>query len=265
VMNYRWYKMARGAIARRPPLVEPGDFGPYWDSLQQGFDRYFGLAMMNVSSSHDSPRLSTSLANDFPYKAGQGPRGNPDYRADKPGEDTWLRRQLPLLAQQFTWIGAPQIYYGEEIGMWGADDPDCRKPMLWPENGSRVEYTHPDGLEQEPDTIDWKDSHVRQRYEAYQQLIDLRKSNPTFIYGDVDYPDAYNDKLLVYTRYDEQETFLCLFNPSHEIVEEPLIYGYDFVLSSNEFDERQMNGQLSSSGTTYLFEPGDFLILQKSN
>lgn len=23
------------------------------------------------------------------------------------------------------------IYYGAEAGMWGADDPDNRKPMLW--------------------------------------------------------------------------------------------------------------------------------------
>jgi glycosidase len=32
---------------------------------------------------------------------------------------------------KFTYIGAPYIYYGEEVGMWGANDPDCRKPMIW--------------------------------------------------------------------------------------------------------------------------------------
>ena len=30
-----------------------------------------------------------------------------------------------------TYVGAPMIYYGDEVGMWGADDPSCRKPMLW--------------------------------------------------------------------------------------------------------------------------------------
>jgi glycosidase len=27
--------------------------------------------------------------------------------------------------------GAPMIYYGDEVGMYGADDPTNRKPMLW--------------------------------------------------------------------------------------------------------------------------------------
>lgn len=30
-----------------------------------------------------------------------------------------------------TYIGLPMIYYGDEVGMEGATDPHCRKPMLW--------------------------------------------------------------------------------------------------------------------------------------
>ena len=43
-----------------------------------------------------------------------------------PGKNRYL-----LLIHQFTFIGAPQIWNGEESGMWGADDPDCRKPLVW--------------------------------------------------------------------------------------------------------------------------------------
>ena len=32
---------------------------------------------------------------------------------------------------QMTFLGAPMIYYGDEAGMFGADDPTDRKPMLW--------------------------------------------------------------------------------------------------------------------------------------
>ena len=32
---------------------------------------------------------------------------------------------------QMTYIGAPCVYYGDEIGMIGARDPDCRRGMIW--------------------------------------------------------------------------------------------------------------------------------------
>ena len=35
------------------------------------------------------------------------------------------------LAVQMTYIGAPMVYYGDEVGMWGATDPDDRQPMIW--------------------------------------------------------------------------------------------------------------------------------------
>ena len=30
-----------------------------------------------------------------------------------------------------TYVGAPQIYYGDEVGMEGGKDPDCRRPFYW--------------------------------------------------------------------------------------------------------------------------------------
>ena len=36
------------------------------------------------------------------------------------------------LIHQFTTLGAPQIWNGDELGMTGGDDPDCRKPLWWP-------------------------------------------------------------------------------------------------------------------------------------
>ncbi len=34
---------------------------------------------------------------------------------------------------QMAYLGAPMIYYGDEIGMEGGKDPDCRRPMIWDE------------------------------------------------------------------------------------------------------------------------------------
>jgi 1,4-alpha-glucan branching enzyme len=35
------------------------------------------------------------------------------------------------IAVQLTAPGAPMIYYGDEVGMWGGNDPDDRQPMIW--------------------------------------------------------------------------------------------------------------------------------------
>jgi glycosidase len=35
---------------------------------------------------------------------------------------------------QMTYIGAPMVYYGDEVGMTGGKDPGCRGTMIWNEN-----------------------------------------------------------------------------------------------------------------------------------
>jgi hypothetical protein len=39
------------------------------------------------------------------------------------------RRLVQVL--QFTLPGAPNLYYGSEVGMTGGDDPEMRAPMRW--------------------------------------------------------------------------------------------------------------------------------------
>ena len=55
---------------------------------------------------------------------------NRNYNARKPTPDQ-LQKQKLIAAFQVLYTGSPMIYYGDEAGMWGANDPDCRKPMLW--------------------------------------------------------------------------------------------------------------------------------------
>ena len=62
----------------------------------------------NVLDSHDTARLLTETK-----------------------EDKDLMKQV----MAFTYVqpGVPCLYYGDEIGMTGANDPDCRKCMVWEE------------------------------------------------------------------------------------------------------------------------------------
>lgn len=62
---------------------------------------------------------------------------------------------------QMTYIGLPIIYYGDEVGMMGAMDPDCRKPMVWDS-----EYQNHSILE------------------FYKKLIDIRKNSDALTNGE---------------------------------------------------------------------------------
>ena len=76
-------------------------------------------------------------------------------------------RLLALL--QMTYVGAPMIYYGDEAGMWGADDPSNRKPMLWKD---LEPYADPD------------ENHVMDDQLAfYRSAIKLRREHPALSTG----------------------------------------------------------------------------------
>jgi len=64
------------------------------------------LAQLNLLDSHDTPRLLTEL-----------------------GADTALLQLAMTLL--FSWPGVPCLYYGDEIGLEGGPDPDCRRCFDW--------------------------------------------------------------------------------------------------------------------------------------
>ncbi len=69
-------------------------------------------ANYNLLGSHDTERILTAL------------RGDRDM----------LRCAI---AMEFFLPGSPAIYYGDEVGLEGGNDPDCRRGMLWGEKQDR--------------------------------------------------------------------------------------------------------------------------------
>jgi alpha-glucosidase len=49
--------------------------------------------------------------------------------AQRAGGD--IRKTYLALFFQMTYVGTPSIYYGDEYGMMGANDPDCRRTFDW--------------------------------------------------------------------------------------------------------------------------------------
>jgi glycosidase len=98
--------------------------------------------------------------------------------------------------------------------MWGADDPDPRKPMLWADLEYEAEVTHPMGLPRRPDRVvpdvEW--------FATYQDLIALRKAHLSlFVDGDLTWlhvDDA--NGVLVYQRTLGDEVAIVGFNASED-------------------------------------------------
>lgn len=104
VMNYPWRAAVLDFLAR--DAVGPAIFWERLESLRFSYAPPATEALVNLIGSHDTPRFRT-LA----------------------GGQVW-RLRLALLFL-FAYPGVAQVYYGDEVGMEGGEDPDCRRPMEW--------------------------------------------------------------------------------------------------------------------------------------
>jgi glycosidase len=172
VMHYQWYMPTRSFFAGAPPGFTATGYAARLDSLALGVDASHLRVMMNLTASHDTPRFGTSVYNPGRYKYHANPREDPDYRIDRPDARARQTQRL-ILVQQFTYVGAPHVWNGDEVGMWGADDPDQRKPIVWSDLSYDDEVTHPFGKTRRQDPV-VPDTAL---FRVYRDLIALRKTH----------------------------------------------------------------------------------------
>ena len=127
-----------------------------------------------VIDNHDIPRIATQI-----------PKAS-------------LRRLVQAL--QFTLPGAPNIYYGSEVGMTGGSDPENRGPMRW-------DLARDDN----PELI-W-----------IKRLIALRQQHRALRIGN--FRSVESDRLLAFERYTDRalETMVVLANPSGTTITEQVL------------------------------------------
>jgi glycosidase len=209
VMNYRWYRAARGFLAQVPPLTTPSQFVAHWNALTEGLSPLQQQVMMNMSASHDAPRLSTSLFNHNLYKYMASPSADATYRIHRPDAHAWQLQQL-LLIHQMTFPGAPQIWNGDELGMWGADDPDCRKPITWPDLDFEAERAH--ALPQALRPVDRVEADL-EKLAFYQRMTRLRSQHPLLATAALEFLLADDSTgVLAYRRHDGDQELLIILN-----------------------------------------------------
>jgi cyclomaltodextrinase / maltogenic alpha-amylase / neopullulanase len=179
VMNYRWAEVVKAFFTNRQAAITASDFDAHLSSLRASLSPETMLAMMNLLDSHDTDRFASMIVNpDRPYDHQASPKDEPKYEVRAPREDEWRRLRL-VAAFQFAYPGAPHILYGTEAGMWGADDPDDRKPMVWREARYDDEASHPLGQPRKRDPVRFDE----ELYKYYQTLGKARASQPALARG----------------------------------------------------------------------------------
>jgi cyclomaltodextrinase / maltogenic alpha-amylase / neopullulanase len=248
VMFYQVYRPARYFFAKNDLSITAGQMK---DSLELQWNRLpvsNRYAMMNVSSSHDTPRLLSDFFNPNKYKFKATPNDDPFYKTGKPDEETYQRLHL-YLVHLFTTIGAPQIWNGEEMGMWGADDPHCRKPLMWKEFKFEPETSnfYQTG-EKKYDKVEFN----QQQFDWYKKLIKIRKENKVLTFGDIKFLLS-DGKKMVYKRFDAHNEILVMFNVDALEQTYNLPEGdFEDLLSCNKY-----------AGTSIQLKPLSALILRK--
>jgi glycosidase len=207
VMFYQIYKPARYFFAS---TKTPFSAKQFRDSVEFQWNRLAKpcrYAMMNTASSHDAPRLLTDFYNPNRYKYHANPVDDSTYKTGKPDGETYRRLQM-YLCWAFTTVGAPHIWNGEEMGMWGADDPHCRKPLWWKELSFEPETRR--NFQKGDSAKDPVGFNARQ-FIWYKKLIKIRRDNPVLSTGEFEFVLSEGNKL-VYRRYDDKSEIMVFFN-----------------------------------------------------
>ena len=242
VMNYNFaFTCAEFFFNPEPDRIYAVEFDKKLEELRNMYPPGVSHVMQNLFGSHDSNRLGSHIKNrgigNFrnwstyfdQSKADAGPK----YDVSKPGPKE-IQLQKLFAIMQMTYVGAPMIYYGDEVGMWGANDPDCRKPMIWEDIDYEDEVTNADGSKRSPDKVEID----HDLFAHYQKLIKIRADHKSLQLGSYKTLLAdVNSDIFVFERTFQEETIIVALNNADSTTDIKLPCpsgGYEDVLNNSE-------------------------------
>lgn len=247
VMNYRFTDIMLKSLVDNKPGLRPTQLNNMLGEIRQQYPQPAQYVSQNLMGSHDTERLASMVANPNRWlDHACHLQYNPEFNI-LPPDDWQRRRQKAILVFQFTYVGAPYIYYGDEVGMWGADDPDCRKPMLWPGLDYESESVDPYGRHFKPVAV----QPDRDLYRFYQRVIRLRKEHEALRKGK--YLTVVTDDrhgIFAFERSIKEETIRVVVNLTEKLQKvEPAVYlapdprDWDLIFSTNDEHPRYLSAK----------------------
>jgi cyclomaltodextrinase / maltogenic alpha-amylase / neopullulanase len=188
------------------------------DALQQSFSFYGNHALMGYITGNQDQSRFISLA------SGALKFGEDDHEAgwkrDVGVDDTiGYSRLASMIAFNMTIPGIPVIYYGDEFGMPGANDPDNRRMMKF-------------------DNLNPQEARLKA---LTQKLVHLRRSSLALIYGDFRTVEV-TEKSFIYMRSYFDRVVFVVFNKDAKAKK------LDFVLPER-FEKAKLTSMLGTAVT----------------
>ena len=164
-----------------------------YNVLQTSFNTYgYHNLMGYISGNHDKPRFMAYASGDLKFGEDSKAAG---WNRDIGITDSTAYDKMALMQTFIMTIpGVPVIYYGDEIGMTGANDPDCRRMMRF------------EGL----------NNRETKLWNQVATLTHLRSENPVLIYGDFINLKAETDSWAYARKYFDKEAIVLINNSKAE-------------------------------------------------
>jgi len=213
------------------------DFRRISNTLNMSLKVYGNHSLMGyISGNHDRARFISYASGDMKY--GEDSKAAGWLRNITVSDTTAYDKLIQLNAFNMTIPGVPVVYYGDEIGDPGANDPDCRRMMRFNEQLNK---------------------HEQRVLETVSRLGQLRKSNLALIYGDFIELKLERD-VWVYARNYFGEIVIVVFNRNTQAKEinvtlPKMMNGIDFKATfGNETDieDNTLNIKLPANGIEIL-------------
>ncbi|CDQ19182.1 glycoside hydrolase family 13 protein [Halobacillus karajensis] len=162
VMNYPFTNAVIDFFAKKKISLE--QFKNQLTHVQHMYPVAINEVAFNLLGSHDTPRVLTYADED-------------------------KQRAKLMYLFQLSYGGTPCIYYGDEIGMTGGEDPGCRKCMIWE-----------------------REDQDRELFSFIQQLIRLRKREPAFGNDGLFSFADLKENILAYEKKSDEQSLLFIMN-----------------------------------------------------
>ena len=265
-MNYNFAFAVNKFFVAEKTKIPVSEFISRLKEIDKNYPEKNLYLLQDLVDSHDTERISSMIANPDREYDRDGNERNPDYNPGKPSAEDYEKQKL-IAAFQMTYRGAPMIYYGDEVGMWGADDPHDRKPMIW------------DNLKYDDEVITvssgfkkglgrYKVEQNKDLLEFYRRIISIHNNEEALQKGDLHFLYFNDDKSsFAFARTLASDSIIVAFNTGIQTDE------FDLVLNSQNAsftellsgDEGNCTGNSENTAELHIKIPPGKCLIYKIN